>query len=429
NIWSGVPGIMGFRGDNLTTATGVNPQTVLVPDEPGVVNVIANQSDVTILSGGVYEFDGIANPVVAMQGSGTADAPYLLIHLNTTGMENIQVSYNVRDIDSTADNSIQQVALHYRVGGTGNYTNLPDGYIPDASSGPSLATLVTPVSVTLPADANNQTTVQLRIMTTNAVGNDEWVGIDDISITGTMIGEPAPTVVSTSPANGAEGVALASDLTVTFSEPVAAPDGAFTLSCATSGAHTFARSTTDDVTFTLNPDADFSEGELCTASVLAAQVTDLDTIDPNDNMLADYVFTFTTYMSDPAPEVASTVPANNEPGVAVDAPLSVTFSEAVTLADGAVAISCVYSGAHSAVVTTTDSITHTITPDVAFTESERCTVTLESTLISDSSAQNPAADYTWSFTTYYDPAAVTPIAVARAAGAGWTGTLQGNVTL
>lgn len=40
----------------------------------------------------------------------------------------------------------------------------------------------THVSVTLPSACNNAALVQLRIMTTNAVGNDEWVGVDNISI-------------------------------------------------------------------------------------------------------------------------------------------------------------------------------------------------------------------------------------------------------
>jgi hypothetical protein len=42
--------------------------------------------------------------------------------------------------------------------------------------------LVTPVSAVLPAAAENQPLVQLRILTTNAVGQDEWVGVDDIEV-------------------------------------------------------------------------------------------------------------------------------------------------------------------------------------------------------------------------------------------------------
>jgi uncharacterized repeat protein (TIGR01451 family) len=45
---------------------------------------------------------------------------------------------------------------------------------------------VTPINVTLPA-ANDQPFVQLRVMTTNAVGSDEWVGVDDLYITGEPI--------------------------------------------------------------------------------------------------------------------------------------------------------------------------------------------------------------------------------------------------
>jgi hypothetical protein len=186
DVWSGVPGIIGFRGDDLVAVTGVDPQTVLGPDNPGVVDVNANQNNPNNNSaGGVTEFDGIANPVVALQGSGTADAPYIRMSINTLSRTNITVSYIVRDIDGSADNAVQQVALQYRIGNSGNFTNIPAGYIADATT-VNADTLVTAINVVLPAAANNQAEVQLRIITTNAVGNDEWVGIDNISITGAL---------------------------------------------------------------------------------------------------------------------------------------------------------------------------------------------------------------------------------------------------
>ena len=73
--------------------------------------------------------------------------------------------------------------MQYRIGNTGNYTNLPAGFVADASNDD--ATLVTPVSVALPVACENQPLVQLRILTSNAVGNDAMIGIDDISVTGT----------------------------------------------------------------------------------------------------------------------------------------------------------------------------------------------------------------------------------------------------
>lgn len=182
--WSNVPGIIGYRGDDLTASTGTDPQTILVDGSGTPVDVNANQTNPdTFTSGGVTEFE-IANPVVALQGSGTADAPHIVINVNTTGQSNIAVAYNVRDIDGSTDNAVQPVALQFRIGASGNYTNVPAAFIADATTGPNLATLITPVNVVLPAAANNQPLVQLRIITTNAVGNDEWVGIDNINISG-----------------------------------------------------------------------------------------------------------------------------------------------------------------------------------------------------------------------------------------------------
>lgn len=200
--WSGVPGIEGYLGQDITTSTGTDPQTLL--GTSAVANdltVLANQTATNITNGDVAEFHTTSqagapgsNPTIALQGSGTADAPYLLLYLNTTGQTSINVAYNLRDIDCTTDNASSPVALQYRVGASGNFTNLPAGFVADATSGPSLCTLVTPVSVTLPAAADNQSLVQVRIMASNSVGNDEWIGVDDIVLTSGGGGaSPTPT--------------------------------------------------------------------------------------------------------------------------------------------------------------------------------------------------------------------------------------------
>ena len=178
--WTGVAGIEGFRGDGLT---GADPQLIVATDTPGVLDVNANQTNPsTFLTGGVIEYE-ITNPSIAVQGSGTAGAPYIKLYLNTTGKTGITVAYNLRDLDGSTDNSTQPIALQFRVGATGTFTNVPAAFVADASSGPSLATLVTPVSAILPAAVDNQALVELRIMTVNASGNDEGIGIDDISVT------------------------------------------------------------------------------------------------------------------------------------------------------------------------------------------------------------------------------------------------------
>lgn len=223
--WSGVPGIVGYLGDySSAMTTNVNPQTVL--GALGVADVIANQgANTSITAGGVAEFDGLADPVVALQGSGTADAPGLVLHLNTTGNQSIQVSYRLRDVDAGADNAAQQVALQYRVGNTGNFIDVAQGYVPDATDSNS-ATRETAISVTLPADANNQPELQVRIITTNAGGSDEWVGIDDISVTGTTTGggggEVNQPIVTTCPVGStfAQGTGGSISLSATDADSV-----------------------------------------------------------------------------------------------------------------------------------------------------------------------------------------------------------------
>jgi len=164
--------------------------------------------------------------------------------------------------------------------------------VADATTGPSLATLVTPVSGVLPASADNQALVQVRVITSNAAASDEWVGVDDISIA-VDPGDVAPSVSSTTPANGATNAALNSTIAVTFSEPVNVAGTWFDIMCATSLAHTAAVSA-GPTTFTLNPDSDFVASESCTVTVFAAQVTDQDSEDPPDNMSADAGWTFST---------------------------------------------------------------------------------------------------------------------------------------
>ncbi len=108
----------------------------------------------------------------------------------------------------------------------------------------------------------------------------------------------APSVASTTPANGASSVAVTANVTIAFNEPVNVAGSWFTILCATSGSHA-AAVTGGPTTFTLDPGVDFANGESCTVTVVAAQVTDVDLDDPPDNMAADFAFTFETVALDP----------------------------------------------------------------------------------------------------------------------------------
>ncbi|MDB5695138.1 MAG: hypothetical protein JWN21_681, partial [Sphingomonas bacterium] len=184
--WSGVPFIVGYLGDiDPATPGDLNATTVTGP-APGAVDVIANQANTSSTSGGVAEFQ-IANPTIGIQGSGTADAPSIVLHMDSTGRSAVRLQANLRDLDGGADNATQQINVQYRTSSTAGWTNVPGGYFADVTTASS-ATQVTALDVVLPAGADNAAALEIRILTTNAGGSDEWVGIDDIVVSSTSAG-------------------------------------------------------------------------------------------------------------------------------------------------------------------------------------------------------------------------------------------------
>lgn len=87
--------------------------------------------------------------------------------------------------------------------------------------------------------------------------------------------DAAPTLVSSTPAQGATGVSAGSNITLTFSEAVTASSGWFAISCANTGTHAAVVSG-GPVTFTLNPSVDFGSLETCTLTITASKVVDQD---------------------------------------------------------------------------------------------------------------------------------------------------------
>ena len=113
-------------------------------------------------------------------------------------------------------------------------------------------------------------------------------------------GDNAPAVTATSPLNNATDVSFNTNIAITFSEPVDVSTAWYTISCATSGSHTATQSG-GPTTFSLDPAVDFGFSESCTVTVLASEVTDQDTVDPPNNMLANSAFSFTTEATPPPP--------------------------------------------------------------------------------------------------------------------------------
>jgi endonuclease I/methionine-rich copper-binding protein CopC len=396
--WSGVPSIEGYRGDNLTGSTGTDPRTILAFGS-SALNVVANNSDPSgATSGGVYEVEGGApiagNPTIAFQGSGTADAPFVLLRLNTAGCSNINVSYNLRDIDTAELTPAQQVVLQVRSGESGDFANVDGTYVAIANTGGSI-----PGAATLAAPFGNQAQVQLRWLTTNAVDTDAMIGIDDIQVTGTCADIP-PTVSSTTPANNASNVAPEANISIQFSEAVTTNPGWIAFSCTVSGNVAAVESGTGS-SRTLDPVPTLAFGEVCTGTVVAANVIDQD--GTPDAMTANFVFSFTV-QADVPPTVASTVPATGVSGVAVGSNVTINFSEPVNVSGSWYAITCANSGAHPAVASGGPQ-NYTLNPDTDFDFLELCTVNLDAALIvdQDGSPDPMTSNYSWSFTSAGSP--------------------------
>jgi predicted extracellular nuclease len=201
--WSQVKSVIGYLGDIDPdgAATGVDPRT-LTGANLGAVDVIANQNTAGSSSGGVGEFQ-LADPTIGLQGSGTGDAPSIVLYMDSRGRSDVRLTATLRDIDGSGDNAAQPIAVQYRTDPNGGWTNVPGGYFADVTTGGS-ATQTTALDVTLPAGANNAPTLQIRILTTNAVGSDEWVGVDDIVVS-SQAGAPSYSIADAAAIEGTGG--------------------------------------------------------------------------------------------------------------------------------------------------------------------------------------------------------------------------------
>ena len=114
-------------------------------------------------------------------------------------------------------------------------------------------------------------------------------------------GDAAPFIATTTPADNATGVALDSNVTITFSEPVTPTGAWFAITCP-DGNHP-ATVSGGPTTFTLDPTTDFPATSTCGVVVAGGQVSDQDTVDPPDTVVGNPSWSFMT-ASPPPPTVA-----------------------------------------------------------------------------------------------------------------------------
>src|SRR5205085_3949304 len=134
-------------------------------------------------------------------------------------------------------------------------------------------------------------------------------------------------------------------------------------------------------TFTINPNTDFTNGELVTVTVFAAQVTDQDAADPPDNMAANFVFSFTI---DLPPSVTTTNPTNGTIDILKSSNIVINFNENVTATTSSFTIECP-APSNLKTFTVGGSGTNQITldPTADLPQGVICTVTVVANQISD----------------------------------------------
>lgn len=260
----GVASMVGYRGDGLSSSTSTDPQNVLAPGDSTPVDLINNSSSGSS-TGGIHE---LTDNVVALQGSGTADAPHIVIYLDTTDVQDVRFTATLRELDSTTTD--QKFAVQYRVGGTGDFVNLPAGAVSgvfNAAGNQSVG-----LDVTLPAAANNQPMVEIRIITNDAPGSDAMVGIDDIAITSAPLTGDTPGSFSIGDASVVEGDAGFTAITFEVSR-LGGTDG------AVSAAYnvTFAGSAdAADLGGPLSGIVSFADGDAATKTIIIQVAGDTD---------------------------------------------------------------------------------------------------------------------------------------------------------
>lgn len=365
---------------------------------------------VTVHASGISDVDTLDppdHPVADRTFSFTTDAAPFLVSSSPVG-DAVGVATST-DVVLTFSEPVDVAtgAFTLNCGGT---TNLPY-----AVTGSHSAVVTVNPGADLPQTATCTLSAPASSITDVDTGDPPDALTAPISISFTTV-DSAPSVTSTTPADGAGNVGTTTDVTVTFSEPVTVAAGAFTLVCGTSPGSPIATTTatTDDTTFTFSPTSALTPGDACTGTVDHTKVSDKDTVDPPNNPVNDYSFGFTV---DTPPGVVSTDPGDLASGVTAGKVITVTFTEPVTVTTASFTLTC--DGAAVPFTLGGNTTAVTLTPTGGLPVTASCTLTVVADQVHDVDAGDPpdtmTADVTARFTTV--DAAPTVVSTSPADGA------------
>jgi len=215
--------------------------------------------------------------------------------------------------------------------------------------------------------------------------------------TGSTPDTTSPTVISTSPANGATNISVTSTITAIFSETMDTSTidiTTFTLKDS-SGNLIGGTVTYSGTTATFTPSTSLNYSATYTAAITTG-VKDL----AGNAMTSDYVWTFSSgsIPDTTAPTVISTSPANGEMGVALTTTVTATFSETIDCSTVNSTTFLLSSGMGSVTPSqvTCSGNTATFTPSSNLSYNTTYTATI-TTGVKDLAGNAMTSNYSWSF--------------------------------
>ena len=286
-------------------------------------------------AGALYSFGGAGtNPdtdralgSVASGGTGTVFHAARLTNGTGGTIDSLDIGYAGEQWRNGGNLTPQTLTFQYQVANPGVVTgaNTPaTGWIsvPELNfTGPVTGATAAPLdgnaaanrilkSATLAVTVAAGQEIWMRWQDLDDPGSDHGLAVDDFSVvaSGSGTGESAPSVISTSPADQASNIAVATNIVINFSESVSATASAFLLECPAGAAQSFSQTASPASSVTLTPAVDLPYSTTCTVTVTGGQVSDADTNDPPDVLGPDVTFSFTT--ASPLPPAATSVIIN-----------------------------------------------------------------------------------------------------------------------
>jgi methionine-rich copper-binding protein CopC len=389
----------------LTNLTGSGPATSFAFD-PAMDLPIGTQCTVTVLAAQVSDDDSADPPDTML-------ADYTFSFTTLDNAPTVQSHTPADNATTQATDSAITVVFSEQVNVTANAFALecPTGttiaFTNTTGNGPASSFSLQP-NAALPLDTTCSVTVVAAEVTDADTIDPPDAMASDYSFSFTT--DAAPEVQSTTPATGAIDVMLDTTIQVTFSESVQATSASFELLCASTPV-AFSLSASPATVFTLTPSANLPVNTLCSVTVLADQIHDVDAGDPPDEMLADYTFGFTT-VDDDAPTVTSTTPTNGATNLATNGNIVINFSESVNFSASSFSLVCLSAETFS-IVEASPASSVTLDPTSNLPTGETCTVTVLAAGITDADSIDPPdaleADFVFSFTTDAPPSVTSTI--------------------